>query len=781
VTVQTEISRSGPYAGAGTTGPFTVGFRFLASSHLQVIRTSADGLDVTLALTTDYSVSGAGGSSGSVTLVVALASGERLTIVRDVPFTQLADYVENDAFPAESHENALDLLTMQTQQLDEISARSLTLPATVAGVSTELPSPEAGKVIGWNATGTELQNLDASTLASIVAYGTAVSNLFSGDGVQTSFVLSENPGSLNNLDISVGGVAQRPGIDYFWTAGTTLTFSVAPVAGVSNVLARYMQALAFGSSVASDVFYIGPNSESTNVQEIAGPDGASLVGYTPAGTGAVQTDVQSQLRKRIYVSQFLPIGFNTQTTDCTQYIQKAVNFAVAGVADWWGLTPYAVPRVIEFDTQFYKVLGTVYVPSGVVIDLKKSTLIGSGFSITDNVMFETGYASAGVVISNIASANDVDRVTDTQIINGRITNCYKAFNLKNFNENCSLKNIVFSNCRISFKSYRGFYSTYENLFSRSDDAALFKVATEASYWFLSSINAIGMYNVHASGRVYGFLIDGYPGEGTRATVMDKCGAEECITGVYFSNAVQPMAIINSYFEYCSTCAIDMQYASIGNIKISGNWFGSCGIGVRGDTISDGEIDSTNAFVSCTQNVVIPSNTAARCVVEITPTYTASNAASTRPVLDPKYVIGTGVEVKNTQLIYSVGTGTPQVRQNYTGGLIDLPYSGKGGSIAGLVPFCDITYSGGTVNYSAYIDTKIVYDDYNFLIFKFNTVDSNFNDIFQGRIYGTDVVYDRQDHGKTVVVSNVGGFVRLTLGLLNGAGGTATITGVLRHM
>jgi len=305
VTVQTEISRSGPYAGAGTTGPFTVGFRFLANSHLQVIRTLASGLDVTLALTTDYSVSGAGGSSGSVTLVAALASGERLTIVRDVPFTQLADYVENDAFPAESHENALDLLTMQTQQLDEISARSLTLPATVAGVSTELPSPEAGKVIGWNADGTELQNLDASTLASIVAYGTAVSNLFSGDGVQTSFVLSDNPSSVNNLDVSVGGVAQRPGIDYFWTTGTTLTFSVAPVVGVSNVLARYMQALAFGTGVAEDIGYTPSGTvTSTNVQgaideivdDLSASSGSSLVGYMPAGTGAVATTVQQAIR-----------------------------------------------------------------------------------------------------------------------------------------------------------------------------------------------------------------------------------------------------------------------------------------------------------------------------------------------------------------------------------------------------------------------------------------------------------------------------------------------------
>lgn len=284
MTVQTETSRSGPYAGSGTTGPFTVGFRFLDNTHLQVIRTSVGGIDTTLVVTTDYSVSGAGGSSGTVTLVTALASGERLTIIRDVPFTQLADYVDNDAFPAESHENALDLLTMQTQQNKETLDRALTLPATATSVSTELPIPEAGKVIGWNSTATELQNLDVGTLASIVAYGTAVGDLFSGTGAQTAFTLTQDPASINNLDVSIGGVAQRPGIDYAWSSGTTLTFATAPVAGTNNILVRYMQALAMGSGSASDIQYL------------------------PAGTGAVATTVQTKLRESVSVKDFGAVG-----------------------------------------------------------------------------------------------------------------------------------------------------------------------------------------------------------------------------------------------------------------------------------------------------------------------------------------------------------------------------------------------------------------------------------------------------------------------------------------
>ena len=53
MTVASEVNKSGPYAGAGTTGPFTVGFRFLDASHLRVIRTSVAGVDSDLTLTTD--------------------------------------------------------------------------------------------------------------------------------------------------------------------------------------------------------------------------------------------------------------------------------------------------------------------------------------------------------------------------------------------------------------------------------------------------------------------------------------------------------------------------------------------------------------------------------------------------------------------------------------------------------------------------------------------------------------------------------------------------------
>lgn len=271
MTVSTSTAKSGPYAGSGTTGPFTVTFRFLDNSHLRVIRT-VGAVETVLALTTDYTVTGAGASSGTVTLVTALAVGQTLTILRNVPATQEADYVVGDAFPAESHEMALDKLTMLVQQNAEIIARTLRLKASSSGVSAELPDPEADKILGWNTSATALKNINAADLATLVAYGTANSDVFTGDGTETVFTLTDNPGSINNLDISVNGATYVPVEDYTWAGGLDVTFITAPPNG-STVLVRYMQGLPQASTLPIRVSnFTGTGAQTSFVLSSAPPN-----------------------------------------------------------------------------------------------------------------------------------------------------------------------------------------------------------------------------------------------------------------------------------------------------------------------------------------------------------------------------------------------------------------------------------------------------------------------------------------------------------------------------
>lgn len=156
MTVSVDTSRVA-YATNGTTGPFTVPFYFLDNTHLRVVYT-AGGVDTVLTLTTDYTVTGAGvEAGGAITTIASYAAGGTLTIIRSVPLTQLTDYQDLDAFPAASHERALDKITMILQQLAEYLDRVPALPASSDLSDIEFPLPGAGYYIRWNSTGTALE------------------------------------------------------------------------------------------------------------------------------------------------------------------------------------------------------------------------------------------------------------------------------------------------------------------------------------------------------------------------------------------------------------------------------------------------------------------------------------------------------------------------------------------------------------------------------------------------------------------------------------------------
>lgn len=130
MTVSTTSARVS-YAGNGQTRDFTVPYYFLASTDLIVLKRSAAGVESVQSITTEYSVTGAGvAAGGTVSFGVAPALGETVVIIRAPAIQQQTDYLPNDPFPAESHERALDLLTMVGQRLDDRIDRALIIGET---------------------------------------------------------------------------------------------------------------------------------------------------------------------------------------------------------------------------------------------------------------------------------------------------------------------------------------------------------------------------------------------------------------------------------------------------------------------------------------------------------------------------------------------------------------------------------------------------------------------------------------------------------------------------
>ena len=147
------------YSGNGSTTAFAYTFKIFANTDLQVIIRSSTGIETVKTLTTHYTVSGVGDASGgNVTFTSGNtpASGETVVIRRAVPQTQAIDYIANDPFPAESHEEGLDRATMTLQQVQEELDRAIKLSRTNTMTSTEFTNSatdRAGKVLGFDSAG----------------------------------------------------------------------------------------------------------------------------------------------------------------------------------------------------------------------------------------------------------------------------------------------------------------------------------------------------------------------------------------------------------------------------------------------------------------------------------------------------------------------------------------------------------------------------------------------------------------------------------------------------
>ncbi len=173
MTIASDNYRKDYVALAGqTTFPFD--FLVMTASDLEVYSN-----DVLQVLDTDYTVAEddiGNPAGGNVVFVTPMAGGERVAILRNMPATQTADYTEGGRFAAETHERALDKLTILVQQLNERVDRTPSLPRYSPLGPLALPL-QGGYFLRWNAAGTalELVNLTPTEipLATILSYTTA--------------------------------------------------------------------------------------------------------------------------------------------------------------------------------------------------------------------------------------------------------------------------------------------------------------------------------------------------------------------------------------------------------------------------------------------------------------------------------------------------------------------------------------------------------------------------------------------------------------------------------
>ena len=244
------------YSGDGSTTSFNYTFKIFADSDLQVIIRSAAGTETVKTITTHYTVSGAGNANGgSITFTSGNipTSTETVVLRRAVPQTQAIDYIANDPFPAESHEEGLDRATMTTQQIQEELDRAIKLSRTNTMTSTEFTvgaTERANKILAFDGSGEISVTQELGSFKGDWSSGTAyvARDLVKDTSTNNIFIVNEAHTSSGSQPLTSNANSAK--YDLIVDAGSATT-SASAAATSATAAANSATAAASSASTAS--------------------------------------------------------------------------------------------------------------------------------------------------------------------------------------------------------------------------------------------------------------------------------------------------------------------------------------------------------------------------------------------------------------------------------------------------------------------------------------------------------------------------------------------------
>ena len=242
------------YSGNGSNDTFVYGFKIFANTDLQVIIRSAAGTETTKTLTTHYTVTGVGSASGGN---VVFTSGniptatETVVLIRNVPQTQAIDYIANDPFPAETHEEGLDRATMTTQQVQEELNRSIKLSRTNTMTSTEFTvgaTERANKILAFDSAG------EISVTQELGTYQGTDATVTTEAYVVRDIVKSTTTAQLNNVYICIANSVVGDSLtdtDHFELLVDAVSAATSATAAATSATASATSATASATSATA--------------------------------------------------------------------------------------------------------------------------------------------------------------------------------------------------------------------------------------------------------------------------------------------------------------------------------------------------------------------------------------------------------------------------------------------------------------------------------------------------------------------------------------------------
>ncbi len=275
------------YSGNGSTTAFAYTFPINTTSEISVIERSATGTETVKSEgtgSTNYGIADNGSAGGTITMVTAPASGTTLLIRRNTSFTQETDYVANDPFPAETHEDALDKLQMQNQELEEELNRSLKISRTNSMTSTEFTtsaSDRASKVLAFDSSG------ELSVTQELGTFKGSDATVTTAAYVQRDIIKSTTAAQLNNVYINVADSVVGDSLtdtDHFALLLDAKSAADSATAAASSATASASSATASASSASTASSH--KDTATTKASEAASSATAAASSATAAASSA---------------------------------------------------------------------------------------------------------------------------------------------------------------------------------------------------------------------------------------------------------------------------------------------------------------------------------------------------------------------------------------------------------------------------------------------------------------------------------------------------------------
>lgn len=299
---------------------------------------------------------------------------------------------------------------------------------------------------------------------------------------------------------------------------------------------------------------------------------------------------------------------------------------------------------------------------------------------------------------------------------------------------------------------------------------------------VEAINAITCERIRAV-TDFGFEVNGGSG-GNGAIVFLNCDYEGGSRGYYVSGNIHGVSWIGGYNEAVTGVLYDFADAVDATASWTGNYNFLIDTYIR-EPVSNyaylrGSWDSSNTILGAGQvegahtypgtfNARHPQNS---IKFELKDVFESATS------LPSNFNVDFQADMRQIAVRWGSNAGDVITKNSLHGGVIPLHFSGDvGRSYPNQVAFATHkAFAPGATNITVLVDTKIKYrPDTAFARYKLSVEDGSGIHTLYGDIYG-NVASPRDSTGKTVTVSDAGGYMRLELAGFSSLGGVYTCTG-----